>query len=231
MDRKILSFNDIVIRQSDLDCLRPRQWLNDVVIEFYLQYLSSDAPAESRDILYVPPSTTYLMLHGGLELARSVADSLHVGEYSTLFFALNNSTNPGSLYGGTHWSSLVVDVAHEKCMHYDSSIGINDEPAKAFASVLSTILACTFRFEQVINFPQQNNSYDCGLYCICVAVAYAPDEVYLNKKPHIDHLLPDDKTRESPLHKIQVMHTRLPSFRDYLTQLIQKLASNVCPSH
>ena len=174
MNEKILSFQDVIIRQSDVDCLEPCQWINDIIIEFYLQYLSTHIPQGRKDILYIPPSTTYLMLHGGLEVAKSVSDSLHLKEYATLFFALNDNTNPEALCGGTHWSSLVVDVQTLQCTHYDSSIGSNADVAQRFVRVLSEIFEKPTRVDHAKDCPQQDNGYDCGLFCIYIASSLFP---------------------------------------------------------
>lgn len=176
MEKKILSFHDVLIRQCDLDCLQPRQWLNDVVLEFYCQFLSTYIPPESRDIVYVPPSTTYIILQGGLEIAKSVFESLSLKKFSRIFFCLNNNADP-SLHGGTHWSSLVVDVQKRQCIHYDSSLGLNASVAEKFGRVLSEVFANPMRVGQAVDCPQQDNAYDCGLYCIIVATSYFPNHM------------------------------------------------------
>ena len=56
-DEKILSYNDVVLRRSDLEILSGPYYLNDRIIEFYFSLLSSSHP--SQDILLVPPSIAF----------------------------------------------------------------------------------------------------------------------------------------------------------------------------
>ncbi|XP_073141101.1 NEDD8-specific protease 1 isoform X2 [Henckelia pumila] len=46
LDEKILSYNDVVLRRSDLDVLSGPYFLNDRIIEFYFSYLTSCYPFE-----------------------------------------------------------------------------------------------------------------------------------------------------------------------------------------
>ncbi|KAL0369713.1 UNVERIFIED_CONTAM: NEDD8-specific protease 1 [Sesamum angustifolium] len=56
-DEKILSYDDVVLRRSDLDILSGPYFLNDRIIEFYFSYLTSCYPSE--DILLIPPSIAF----------------------------------------------------------------------------------------------------------------------------------------------------------------------------
>ncbi|GMP89092.1 hypothetical protein CsSME_00040807 [Camellia sinensis var. sinensis] len=56
-DEKILNYNDVVLRQSDLDILSGPYFLNDRIIEFYFSYLPSCYPSE--EILLVSPSIAF----------------------------------------------------------------------------------------------------------------------------------------------------------------------------
>ncbi|KAL7201891.1 hypothetical protein ACSBR1_033562 [Camellia fascicularis] len=46
-DEKILSYNDVVLRRSDLDILSGPYFLNDRIIEFYFSYLHVILPRRS----------------------------------------------------------------------------------------------------------------------------------------------------------------------------------------
>ncbi|GMI70946.1 hypothetical protein like AT5G60190 [Hibiscus trionum] len=56
-DEIILSYNDVVLRRSDLEILSGPYYLNDRIIEFYFRLLSSSHP--SQDILLVSPSIAF----------------------------------------------------------------------------------------------------------------------------------------------------------------------------
>ncbi|KAI7983771.1 NEDD8-specific protease 1 [Camellia lanceoleosa] len=56
-NEKILSYNDVVLRRSDLDILSGPYFLNDRIIEFCFSYLPSCYP--SKEILLVSPSIAF----------------------------------------------------------------------------------------------------------------------------------------------------------------------------
>ena len=57
----ILSYNDVVLRRSDLDILSGPRFLNDRLIEFYFSYLTSCYP--SPYISLVPPSIAFWIMN------------------------------------------------------------------------------------------------------------------------------------------------------------------------
>lgn len=65
-DIKVLSYHDVLLRQRDVDSLKPGCWVLDQVFEFYLDFLSREVHVDCKDVLYIPPSTTMLLLHQGI---------------------------------------------------------------------------------------------------------------------------------------------------------------------
>jgi sentrin-specific protease 8 len=196
---KILSYHDVILRQCDIDCLEPGQWLNDQCMEFYLTYLEHNVSPSPSLVTFIPPSTTFLLLHASEDVAKSIAESLNLEERlrtdgHAVFFALNNNSNVESLCGGTHWSSLVMCHTYDSkgesilCRHCDSNNGMNDAIARHLTVRMHNVLGTpstkpSFQYFQVQNFPQQNNSYDCGLYCLTLArhlCEHGQREVFLN---------------------------------------------------
>ncbi|RCH87704.1 hypothetical protein CU097_001337, partial [Rhizopus azygosporus] len=56
-DKLILSYHDVVIRQSDLKTLEPGQWLNDTMLSFHMEFLERT---------FVPKEANYLFLRPGM---------------------------------------------------------------------------------------------------------------------------------------------------------------------
>ena len=74
------------------------------------------------------------------------------------------------------------------CRHCDSNNGMNDSIARQLTarmhSILGTHTKLPFQYSPVQNFPQQSNSYDCGLYCLTLArdlCEYGHREVFSGK--------------------------------------------------
>lgn len=47
-DPRVLSYGDVLLRESDVATLGPRQWLNDNILEFYFEFLSRRLRDESH---------------------------------------------------------------------------------------------------------------------------------------------------------------------------------------
>jgi len=60
-DTKVLSYYDVLLRQSDLDLFTGPHWLNDQCIAFYFEYLIHEVYPKSADVLLVPGATSYLL--------------------------------------------------------------------------------------------------------------------------------------------------------------------------
>ncbi|KAK7912366.1 hypothetical protein WMY93_012577 [Mugilogobius chulae] len=72
--------------------------------------------------------------------------------------------------GRTHWSLLVYHRGSNHFAHYDSQNGSNSLHARRIANKLEAFLGAgrkaAFAEEQC---PSQQNSYDCGMYVMCIA--------------------------------------------------------------
>lgn len=94
-DEKVLSYGDVVLRRSDLDLLEGPCYLNDRLIEFYLQYLSAkfadscNAATPSSPLLLVSPAITFWLLHcpDSESLVASIAP-LQLQDRRRMFFSI-----------------------------------------------------------------------------------------------------------------------------------------------
>ncbi|CAL5424266.1 unnamed protein product [Camellia sinensis] len=84
-DEKILSYNDVVLRRSDLDILSGPYFLNDRIIEFYFSYLPSCYP--SKEILLVSPSIAFWIANWpDIESLKDFVEPLNLSSKKLVIF-------------------------------------------------------------------------------------------------------------------------------------------------
>ncbi|XP_059635080.1 NEDD8-specific protease 1 isoform X2 [Cornus florida] len=174
-DEKILSYNDVVLRRSDLDILSGPHFLNDRIIEFYFSHLSSCHPSE--DILLVPPSIAFWLTNcPAIESLKDFVEPLGLSAKKLVIFPVNNNDDVTKAGGGCHWSLLAFWRETNIFVHHDSYEGMNKRPAKQLYTVVAGYMgtsntASGASYLEDSNTPQQVNGYDCGLYVAAIARA------------------------------------------------------------
>lgn len=172
-DEKILCYNDVVLRRSDLDILSGPYFLNDRIIEFCFSYLSSCYP--SQDILLVPPSIAFwIMKCPVIEALKDFLEPLQLTNKTLVIFPVNDNDDVSRAEGGSHWSLLAYNRNANLFVHHDSSISMNKEPAKQLYNAVVGYMgdsdsASKAKFLECADSPKQVNGYDCGLYVIAIA--------------------------------------------------------------
>ncbi|KAK7262370.1 hypothetical protein RJT34_29939 [Clitoria ternatea] len=169
-DEKILSYNDVVLRRSDLDILSGPYYLNDRIIEFYFSYLSSCHP--SQDILLVPPSIAFWMIKCPVaEALKDFVEPLHLSDKRLVIFPVNDNDDVDRAEGGSHWSVLAYYRNANVFVHHDSCRSMNAAPAKQLYKAVVGYMgsASEARFLECTNSPIQENGHDCGLYVTAIA--------------------------------------------------------------
>lgn len=168
----VLSYNDSLLRQSDVLLLEPSRWLNDtVVIGFAFQYFSHNLFSEvANSVAFVSPEVTQLIKLCCDDDIPVLLASLELSEKRLVLFAVNDNDSAYDV-GGSHWSLLSwqqgTHPADSSWIHYDSSSGGNSGSAKYLANRLKNLLKGAF--SEVEKCPQQQNGSDCGIYTICFA--------------------------------------------------------------
>ncbi|KAL5056025.1 hypothetical protein RYX36_036707 [Vicia faba] len=172
-DEKILSYNDVVLRRSDLDILSGPYFLNDRIIEFYLSYLSSYYP--SQDILLVPPSIAFWIIQCPFaEALKDFLEPLHLSEKELVLFPVNDNDDVNKAEGGYHWSLLAYYRNANLFVHHDSCRSLNSESAKNLYKAVVGYVGLSesgskAHFLECADSPKQVNGYDCGLYVTAIA--------------------------------------------------------------
>lgn len=172
-DDKILSYNDVVLRRSDLDILNGPDFLNDRVIEFYLSYLST-LHTPPTTISLIPPCITFWISNcPDAESLKDFMKPLKLRDSELLIFPVNNNENVELAEGGSHWSLLVYYKEANSFFHHDSFMGVNRWNAKQLFKAISPFVSDdgdeAAAYRECSDTPQQKNGYDCGVYALAVA--------------------------------------------------------------
>ncbi|CAN8019646.1 unnamed protein product, partial [Ixodes persulcatus] len=160
---KVLSYLDVLLRESDVAFLGGPHWINDNLIAFWMQYLEKDIQVE-----FITPDVVQFIKLGALRdivtRFRSVETRKKVAEGSILNTV--NDCTEFELPGGCHWSLLVYDAKKKIFEHYDSCKGSNSAHARRIAEALKSLLCLELAQVTEVSCTQQNNSYDCGLHVL-----------------------------------------------------------------
>lgn len=223
-DEKILSYNDVVLRRSDLHILSGPYFLNDRVIEFYFSHLESTYPSD--DILLLPPSIAFWI--GRCQDKESIScfvEPMKLGSMKLIIFPVNNNVDVTWAEGGSHWSLLAFDRNANIFVHHDSNGGTNSRHAKQLHQSVVDFVGCSGSKPKYVEHnrtPQQVNGYDCGLY-VC-AIARAICSWYTSRGSKHDD---DDNDKEDDLWFSTMEELITPSavaqLRSEILGLIQEL--------
>lgn len=168
-DPVVLNYENFQLHESDVHLLIDDQWLNDIVIGFYMEYLNTDVFKNNSKVYFVTPQVVQCIKECNVEDITVFLDPLVKDKnYSYIFFPLNDQEQLHSV-GGTHWSLVVYSAQDRRLYHLDSIWNSNEKQARKLA------LKLKFYFKDIIDIitplptRQQQNSYDCGIYLICNA--------------------------------------------------------------
>ncbi|KAH6765591.1 Cysteine proteinases superfamily protein [Perilla frutescens var. hirtella] len=180
-DDKVLSYNDVVLRRSDLDILSGPYFLNDRIIEFYFSYLTSCYPSE--DILLVPPSIAFWIKECPDSASlKDFVEPLHLSTRKLIIFPINDNEDVTMAEGGSHWSLLAFERNANAFAHHDSSSSsFNAANAKRVYRAVTSYTAPGATFVDWPNTPKQVNGYDCGVYV--TAITRSICEWYFSEAP------------------------------------------------
>ncbi|XP_018562189.1 sentrin-specific protease 8 [Anoplophora glabripennis] len=202
----VLSYNESLLRQSDVELLKGPYWLNDTIISFYFEYLETERFRNIPFLLFVSPEVTQcIKVSPQRELPVFLDPLLNSTLRDFIFFALNDNELIDSS-GGSHWSLLVFSRPEKMMFHYDSSNGSNDMQAIELAHKLLRYFSLPIQ-DKFENVPclQQNNGYDCGIHVLCNSERLASFAAHYEKIrgcPKITHEMVTQKRWEI-LHIIE----------------------------
>eukprot|EP01122_Echinamoeba_exundans_P003371 TRINITY_DN13484_c0_g1_i1.p1 TRINITY_DN13484_c0_g1~~TRINITY_DN13484_c0_g1_i1.p1 ORF type:complete len:329 (-),score=61.23 TRINITY_DN13484_c0_g1_i1:225-1211(-) len=160
----VVTLFNVDIMVKDLKCLRPGQWLNDEIINCYMEMLNTWA---NKRLLKVHCFSSFFltMLAGGYRRVKRWTRSKDVFSMDRIIFPVN--------LNNTHWCLVVINMKAKKIEYYDSLGGRNDKIFKQIRMWLQEesldkkkeyFDPGDYVDEYPAAVPLQQNSYDCGVF-------------------------------------------------------------------
>ena len=180
-DRKVMiEAYYMKILSKDINTLHGTTWINDEVVNFYMQMLSgrSRPPATTSpidtDIITLPIIYTfstffYTKLHmKGIDSVRSwTKEDIFI---NSLIFIPIHHCKPSK-----HWCLVVINMETQEIMYYDSKGGYNQQCVKDIQMYMREeylsrkgrpLDLSTWHIRAPIDIPLQDNDHDCGMFML-----------------------------------------------------------------
>ncbi|XP_043933432.1 sentrin-specific protease 8 [Protopterus annectens] len=198
VDPVILSYQDSLLRLSDVTLLDPPFWLNDHVIGFTFEYFAFERFKDfATEVCFIGPEVAQFIKCATCQEELSIfLEPLDLSSKKLVILAVNDNSSQSA--GGTHWSLLVYIRPLDTFNHYDTYSGSNSSHAKRAATKLEAFVKTKRSKIQFVDepAPAQQNSYDCGMYVICIAEALCEELLWGRPKPVLHFLTPDFITQK-----------------------------------
>ncbi|KAG0273959.1 SUMO1 sentrin specific peptidase 1 [Linnemannia exigua] len=160
---------NLEIKKRDIQTLCPGEWLNDEVINFYINLIIARSK-ESTTLPKVHVFSTFfykVLTDSGYEKVRrwSKKAKVDIFELDYVLIPIHCS--------GNHWTSAVIDMKRKRISYYDSLLGNNPKCFLMLREYLDKESqdkrSKPFNFEGWENdcpkdIPRQRNGYDCGVF-------------------------------------------------------------------
>ncbi|XP_043282341.1 sentrin-specific protease 1-like [Venturia canescens] len=161
------------IKQQDLETLNGTNWLNDEVINNYLELISDEKT-------YVMSSYFFPRLHvNGYEAVKRWTKKVNIFKYKKMIVPINL---------GNHWCLAVIDFVASNIVYYDS---FGRENPKYLITLRNYLVeeaknkgAGPIQIEEwslvtKMNIPRQTNGYDCGVF-VCLYAKHVIERKEMN---------------------------------------------------
>ncbi|KAI8602530.1 hypothetical protein EDD21DRAFT_352671 [Dissophora ornata] len=187
---------NVSLLKKDIQTLRPGEWLNDEVINFYGQLIlaRSNDPGSTFPKVHVFSTFFYKTLsENGYEKVKRWTKKVNLFEKDYLLIPIHHA--------GNHWTSAVIDMKNKRISYYDSLLGNNPKCFLILRNYLDQLSRdkrnAPFDFQGWENdcpkdIPRQRNGFDCGVFtCTFIEfksrgmdnLAFSQDNMsYLRKK-------------------------------------------------
>ncbi|KAI9173195.1 hypothetical protein H9P43_007326 [Blastocladiella emersonii ATCC 22665] len=171
-DPLILTRGDTSLYRSDVLSASPGAWLTDAAIAYAFEVL---APHPKPALALVAPTIVRLVndLQGDdPATVRAILAGSPLLTARLLLLPVNDAA--AHVFGGSHWSTLLVDVLSQKFVHFDSYGGSNRMPALRLARTVAGVLGIRVPSQLPEGeCVQQTNGHDCGVCVVAIAAALA----------------------------------------------------------
>lgn len=178
--------SNITITGEVLQCLRPKAWLNDEVINVYLELLKERETRDPKKFLKCHFFNTFF--YKKLISGRTGYDYKSVRRWTTQkklgYSLLECDKIFVPIHKEIHWCLAVINKKEQKFQYLDSLGGADRNVMKMLAMYITdevkdktgkTIDVTSWNQEFVTDLPNQENGYDCGMFMIKYADFYSRD--------------------------------------------------------
>lgn len=221
---KLIQYKSIAIYKSDLEFIKPGEWLNDNNISFIFEIIDElfIKPSKfSYEVSLLVPSVIQLFLH--LPINNELPNLLPLDELKKLkfiFIPFNfiddyEETNLEDANNGDHWMLCVLCLLNNKLYIYDSMADDDEENDKLLQELVKRLKLCKFNNGSPIeiikmNCDQQDNSDDCGVYlimitCLLIKRLFYGDksDLEIENNEGLEHLSDDDYSVNLDISKVK----------------------------
>ncbi|KAI1309979.1 SUMO1 sentrin specific peptidase 1 [Mortierella claussenii] len=158
---------NVSLLKKDIHTLRPGQWLNDEVINFYGSLIMTRSK-ESTTLPKVHVFSTFFyktLSESGYDKVRRWTKKVKLFEMDYVLIPIHRS--------GNHWTTAVIDMKNKRVEYYDSLLGNNPKCFLILRDYLESEsqdkLKKPFDFQGWENdcpkeIPTQRNGFDCGVF-------------------------------------------------------------------
>ncbi|XP_032573885.1 sentrin-specific protease 2 [Drosophila sechellia] len=163
------------IRGSDIKILTDGAWLNDIIINFYMNLLTERSEKRSGQVPSVYAMSTFFvprLLQSGFDGVKRWTRTVDLFSKDIILVPVH--------YNGVHWCLVIIDLPAKTMLYYNSRGRGNPKLMRALVNYLQMestdkrgLLLDTsdFRIEDAQNVPQQGNTNDCGVF-VCMFAEY-----------------------------------------------------------
>ncbi|XP_026470458.1 sentrin-specific protease-like [Ctenocephalides felis] len=195
--KPIIEESEINISDTGLDSLNGTNWLEDTVINLYMDLLTQRGTEPGQ--LKVHAMNTFFLL----SLQAHGYSSVCTWTKNVDIFTYDLMPIPVHV-NGFHWCMLIIDFTHKSIKYYDSLDGSDQGVLDMMESYLKDesldkkkipLDTSTWTKEIVKDIPQQENGYDCGVFscmfaeyiCRGAKIDFSQNDMeYFRKKMHLE---------------------------------------------
>jgi len=161
----LVDAHKIQITVKDINTLKGLQWLNDEVINFYMQMIVTRSGQGNLPKVYACTTFFYPKLKdGGHASVKRWTKKVDIFDHAIILVPVHL---------GMHWCLATIDMQRKVIMYYDSMGGRNKGCLQALAKYVedehmakkgSPLDMTTWKQEFAKDIPQQMNGSDCGMF-------------------------------------------------------------------
>jgi len=161
----LVDAHKIQITVKDINTLKGLQWLNDEVINFYMQMIVTRSGQGNLPKVYACTTFFYPKLKdGGHASVKRWTKKVDIFDHAIILVPVHL---------GMHWCLAIIDMQRKVIMYYDSMGGRNKGCLQALAKYVedehmakkgSPLDMTTWKQEFAKDIPQQMNGSDCGMF-------------------------------------------------------------------